>query len=303
MNQDGALEGLSAHPESSKPKRRKPWALFLVAGLFVIVAFLSWYGSWFGRPLSDSQIEQYLADTEKPRNIQHALSYIGNRLAEGDQSLERWYPSIILSAHHATPQVRMTAAWAMGQDTDYQEFRQTLQTMLGDSDAGVRHNAALSLVRFGDASGRTEILSMLESKVIEAETDGIVDIIIEQEGIQIGAGSPIVRITREGQQVADIRTSEDARVESLLVSDGQQVERGDRIMVLAPSTEQAWESLRALYLIGRPEDTVAIQRYTVQFAGMPDRIQKQAGATLEAIRLRGEGRDPIPMEPRATSDR
>jgi len=76
-------------------RNRVPWPMLLVATLFVVVAFLSWYGSWFGRPLSDSQIESYLKDQEKPRNAQHALAFIAERMAKGDHSMSRWYPAVI----------------------------------------------------------------------------------------------------------------------------------------------------------------------------------------------------------------
>ncbi|HEY7545930.1 MAG TPA: hypothetical protein VID27_13645, partial [Blastocatellia bacterium] len=51
-------------------RRKFPWGMIVVAALFVIIPFLSWYGTWFGRELSDEQVETYLNDNEKPRNIQ-----------------------------------------------------------------------------------------------------------------------------------------------------------------------------------------------------------------------------------------
>ena len=269
-------------------KRRLPWPMLLVAGLFVIVAFLSWYGSWFGRPLSDSQIESYLNDQEKPRNAQHALAFIASQMTEGRQSMKRWYPSIIASSTHATAQVRLTAAWVMGQDKSCEEFHSALLPLLKDSDPGVRHNAALSLVRFGDPAGRTELTQMLESHRVRAVTAGTAELIVDDEGIQVAPGAPLVRIKQDDGQTREIHAEEEARVELLKIKDGVRVEDGSELLILAPSTEQAWEALRALFIVGGEDDIRFIERYAHPFAGLPDRIQQQALATIEAIRTRDQ---------------
>jgi len=41
--------------------------------LIVLMPFLFWWNTWFGRQLSDKQIEVYLDDDKHPRHIQHAL--------------------------------------------------------------------------------------------------------------------------------------------------------------------------------------------------------------------------------------
>jgi hypothetical protein len=262
--------------------------MLLVAALFVIVAFLSWYGSWFGRPLSDSQIETYLKDQEKPRNAQHALAFIASRMTQGDQSMSRWYPAVIASSTHTTPQVRLMAAWVMGQDKSREEFHSALRPLLSDSDPGVRHNAALSLVVFGDPAGRHELTDMLESHTIRAVTTGTAELIVDDEGVQVAPGAPLVRIKQDDGQTREIHAVEEARVELVKTSDGARVEDGSELVVLAPSTEQAWEALRALYIVGGQDDIRFIERYARPFAGLPDRIQKQALATIEAIRTRDQ---------------
>jgi acetyl/propionyl-CoA carboxylase alpha subunit len=276
--------------------------MIVVASIFVVVAFMSWYGSWFGRPLSDSQIESYLNDNQKPRNAQHALSHIANRLMEGDQSIKRWYPAVIASSSHPTPQVRLTAAWVMGQDNSSQEFHSALLRLLEDSEAGVRHNAALSLVRFNDSAGRAELTAMLASQTVRAESGGAAELIINDEGIQVAPGSPLVRIKQDDGQTREIHAPQEARVELLKISDGARIEEGSELIVLAPSTEQAWEALRALYVIGQPEDLRFIERYARPFAGLPDRIQKQALATIEAIRSRGHNSEANKLPERTPSN-
>ena len=255
-----------------------------------------------GRSLSDSQIESYLNDNQKPRNAQHALSFIANRMMEGDQSIKRWYPAVIASSAHPTSQVRLTAAWVMGQDNSSQDFHSALLHLLEDSDAGVRHNAALSLVRFNDPTGRAQLTAMLESQTVLAESGGAAELIINDEGIQVAPGSPLVRIKQDDGQTREIHARHEARVELLNISDGARIEEGSELLVLAPSTEQAWEALRALYLVGQPEDVRFIERYARPFAGLPDRIQKQALATIEAIRTRGRKSEATKLPERTPSN-
>ncbi|HSE98285.1 MAG TPA: hypothetical protein VLD57_08490, partial [Blastocatellia bacterium] len=79
---------------------------------------------------------------------------------------------------------------------------------------------------------------------------------------------------------------EEGRIELLNVADGARVEAGKEIIVLSPSEDQVWETLRALYLVGRMDDITQVERYTRGLPGMGNRIQKQAVATIEAIRAR-----------------
>ena len=58
------------------------WLLLILATafLFVLMPFLFWESTWFGRPLTDQQIEKNLADRAHPRKAQHALSQIADRI-------------------------------------------------------------------------------------------------------------------------------------------------------------------------------------------------------------------------------
>lgn len=268
------------------PSRRYPWAILVVVILFVIVPFISWYGTWFGRPLSDSKMQEYLHDQNKPRNVQHALSQIANRIVEGDQTVKRFYPDVVAASQNKQPEVRMTAAWAMGQDNTYQDFHPALLTMLQDSVAGVRHNAALGLVRFGDSSGRQELIAMLRPYPVRAEAAGAVELVVKEPGVAVAANGTLARLRESGGSAVEIHASEAGRVESISVANGATVEAEAELMTLAPSTEQVWEALRALFIVGTPEDIPEIQRYTRPSPTVPDRIEKQAAATIEAIRDR-----------------
>src|SRR6478672_13137405 len=90
---------------------------FLTAWLIVLMPFLFWWSTWFGRPLSDKQIGEYLNDEKRPRHIQHALVRLGDRMARRDGAAKRWYPDIARLAAHPVEEVRNTDAWVMGQDT------------------------------------------------------------------------------------------------------------------------------------------------------------------------------------------
>ncbi|HXU40314.1 MAG TPA: HEAT repeat domain-containing protein [Blastocatellia bacterium] len=269
------------------PSRKYPWAILVVVILFVIVPFISWYGTWFGRPLSDSKMQEYLHDQNKPRNVQHALSQIANRIVEGDQTVKRFYPDVVAASQNKQPEVRMTAAWTMGQDNTYQDFHPALLLMLQDSIAGVRHNAALGLVRFGDSSGRQELIAMLKPYAVRAGAAGVVELVVKEPGVAVAANGTLARLREPGGNAVEIHASEAGRVESVSVANGATVEAEAELMTLAPATEQVWEALRALFIVGTPEDIPEIQRYTRPSPTIPDRIEKQAAATIEAIRDRG----------------
>lgn len=268
------------------PSRKYPWAIVVVVVLFVIVPFVSWYGTWFGRPLSDAKMQEYLHDQNKPRNVQHALSQIGNRIIDGDQSVKRFYPDVVAASENKQPEVRMTAAWTMGQDNTYQDFHPALLTMLQDPVTGVRHNAALGLVRFGDSSGRQELVAMLKPYAVRSEGAGTVDLVVKEPGVSVAANGTLARLREASGNTVEIHAMEAGRVESISIANRASVEAGTELITLAPSTEQVWEALRALYIVGQPEDIPEIQRYTRPSPTIPDRIQKQATSTVEAIRDR-----------------
>src|SRR5580765_6128615 len=131
--------------------------LIIIAGLFIIVPFLTWYLTWFGRGLSDQELAAYLSDQNNPRHNQHALLQIEAKIETNDPGAKQFYPKIIAAAKSSVPEVRKTAAWVMGQDNKSEEFHAALAQLLKDDEPLVRRNAALQLVRFGDASGHDEL--------------------------------------------------------------------------------------------------------------------------------------------------
>ena len=259
---------------------------FTLAWLIVLMPFLFWRSTWFGRPLSEKDIGEYLRDESKPRHIQHALVQVGERIARGDTGARQWYPELVRLASHRVEEIRTTDAWVMGQDPSYAAFREPLRGMLNDSSPLVRSNAALALVRFGDDAGRAQILEMLRPTTVSAPRAGRVAE-VAKAGDPIRNGTMLARI-EVGEESVEVRAPITGRIHSVAVAEGAEVKEGAEVAVVDPGTEQVWEALRALYLIGRVEDIPAIQPFERETPSYPARIAQQARATEEAIRGRGK---------------
>lgn len=268
--------------------------IYLTAWLIVLLPFLFWWNTWFGRQLSGQQITQYLADDKHPRHIQHALVQIGERITRHDPGVARWYPELIRLSANPVEEVRNTDAWVMGQDTAGPGFHDALLKMLQDPSLMVRGNAALSLVRFEDASGREEIVALLQPARIVAQSAGRVldtarpGMAIRQDGLiaKLQLAVPPAGGSPSGEPPAEVRSPIAGRIHSISVAPGETVNSGDEIASVDPGDEQVWEALRALYLIGRADDLPAIRVYERESRDIPDRIRQQALLTDQAIRSR-----------------
>ncbi len=270
-------------------KSSRSLLLLLTTLLFVLVPFLFWRSTWFGRRLDRGEIDRYLA-ADKPRLAQHALAQIAERIIRGEMSpadAARWYPQVAALASHGLTEMRSTAAWVMGQDNTSGEFHRELLALIHDPEVLVRRNAALSLVRFGDPGGRQEIVDMLHSYTVRSPASGFLSFQLG-EGDIVNPATLLARLDTGGNGVIEIRSPLPGQVEKRLVPDGQSVAAGDRIMLLAPSPEQVWEALRALLLIGRPEDLPEIERFVQPGGGdtTMEKIRQQAYLTAQAIHNR-----------------
>jgi len=273
----------SPKPRASMSTRNR--ILFLVTGwLIVLMPFLFWWNTWFGRHLSDKEVTEYLRDEAHPRHIQHALIQMGERMSHHDASVTRWYPDLVRLATHHVEEVRNTDAWVLGQDTSGAGFHETLLKMLSDPSPLVRGNAALSLVRFGDASGRPQIVALLQSVQLTAPIAGKI-IAVDKPGTAIHQGGLIAKLQND-QQTAEVRSPISGRIHNLFVQPGQNVTAGAEIATIDPTSDQVWEALRALYLIGQPDDLAAITPYERELAEIPDHVRQQAVLTEKAIRQR-----------------
>lgn len=95
-----------------------------------------------------------------------------------------------------------------------------------------------------------------------------------------------VRTDRGGE--VEVRAPYAGRLERVLEGEGARVEAGARLAALGPQSDQVWEALRGLVLIGRPEDLAAVARYERGGELVPEKIREQAVLTTAAIRTRSE---------------
>jgi len=264
----------------AQPSKRAYLLITLFALLLVLFPFLFWYSTWFGRKLSDTDIDRYLADRAKPRHAQHALVQIGERMSRGDRGVARWYPQVVALAGSPLLELRQTAAWIMGQDHSYVPFHDELLRLLHDPQPMVRRNAALALSNFGDAAARPELLEMLRPSTMTSPGGGVVHYRLKI-GDFVNPGTLVAHVGN-----TEVRAPLPGEVRALSRPEGSQVVAGDPLVELSADHNHAWEALRALYNVGQPEDVEAIQRYARGVPGMPERLQEQALLALQAIRAR-----------------
>jgi len=246
--------------------------------------FLFWWNTWFGRKLTDQQLTEYLHDTKKPRHIQQALVQVGERITRHDASAKQWYPDLVRLATDPVEEVRNTDAWVMGQDASGAGFHEALLKMLTDSSPMVRGNAALALVRFGDAAGRAQIVALLQPAQITAPQSGrIID--SDRPGTAIHQGGLIAKLQNENSQPTEIRSPIPGHIRTV-AGTGANVAAGAEIAVVDPANEQVWEALRALYLIGQVDDLPAIRPYQRDLPDVSNDVRRQALETEQAIRKR-----------------
>jgi hypothetical protein len=258
--------------------------LFFATGwLIVLMPFLFWWNTWFGRHLSDAQLTEYLHDAKKPRHIQQALVQVEERITRHDAAVTQWYPDLLRLANDPVEEVRNTDAWVMGQDTSGAGFHDALLKMLGDSSLMVRGNAALSLVRFGDATGRPQIVALLQPAQITAPQSGhIAD--ADRPGTAIHQGGLLAKLQHDSE-IVELRSPIPGRIRSVAQT-GANIAAGAEVAVVDPGTEQVWEALRALYLVGQVDDLPAVRPYERDLPDISNDVRQQAAETEKAIRAR-----------------
>ncbi len=261
-------------------------AIVIVPILLVLITFLFWYQTWFGRKLSDREMAQDLSDTSVPHKTQHALAQLSERIAQGDPAAQRWYPQLLALAQNREPQLRLEAAWAMGQDNHSEEFHQALRKLIDDPVPLVRWNAALALVRFGDEAAEPQLRCMLQPFTLSALEPGTIKFRMKEQDA-VRNGSIIARIRSAGSdQQHDVLSPVGGMIARLLTQDGATVVAGEAVAVIDPDEGQVVESLRALYLVGLPRDLDDVERFVRGAPHMSERVRQQAEATARAIRER-----------------
>jgi len=279
------------NPAPAKPGLQRRWlfAILALTFLFVLMPFLFWQATWFGKPLNDAQLEKSLADRAHPREAQHALSQLADRILARDaftrDSARRFYPQVVQIAQTGQDELRLTAAWVMGQDNSVPGFHQELLRLVQDPNPMVRRNAALALVRFGDVSGRAEIRAMLQPSSVTAPKAGALDERLKP-GDVINPGTLLGRIDFGDGAREELRSQIPGAIERWLVADKAPVAAGEPVLLVNPSVDEIWESLRALYLIGEPQDLPAVEEFARGAAEVPANVRQQAELTATAIRSR-----------------
>jgi biotin carboxyl carrier protein len=290
-NSNGSSPTATSIPATLEPKRRRvSLPLVLLAILFVVVPFLTWYLTWFGRPLSDDDIGRYLKDEKNVRHVQQALTQVEERIEKGDRSAQRFYPQVVALADSQVVEIRKTAAWVMGQDNQSEEFHAGLLKLIEDSQPAVRRNAAVQLVRFNDARGRRELLAMLQPFNVNAPLEGKISSVLT-EGVEVRENTLLARIADAQNQVHELRSPLSGKLAHVSAPVGSNVPAGAVVLTLAPDPEFVFESLRALFLVGEAEDLQEVERYANGVEGMPERVKQQAAQTLKAIRSRSENKE------------
>ena len=285
---------------AAKPAVKRQW-LLAVLGLtffFILMPFLIWQGTWFGRPLTDAKIRETLVDNQQPRDVQHALSQVADRILSSDpavrSSARQFYPQVVKVSGAGDPELRLTAAWVMGQDNSVAEFHQALLQLLRDSDPMVRRNAALALVRFGDSAGGAEIRAIFKPFAVVAPQAGTLDGRLKP-GETINPGTLLGHVQVAGQAV-EIRSEVPGTINRWLVPSGQPVSAQQPILLVNASDDEIWEALRALYLVGDASDLTAVDQWAGAGNGASDNIRQQAQRTAAAIRARASGAQ-VPAKP------
>lgn len=283
----GTVSSGEAAPNEAGPlpqpaRRRSPLPLIIVAALFIIMPFLAWYFTWFGRSLSDDTINKYLADQGSPRHVQHALTQIEARIETGDQSVKRWYPQIVSLAGSDSMEIRQTVAWVMGQDNQAADFHAALRRLLNDPEPIVRRNAALGITRFGDNSGRAELLAALEPFTVTAPMDGTI-LSTLPAGSKLSVGAMLARLQLDDNGLKEVRAPLPGTIEKVFVSQSTRVRPGDGLVSIGIDERSVAEVLLALRFVGAAEDVATIEQRT---SGMSSKLKEQAALTAKAIQSR-----------------
>lgn len=270
---------------TSAARIRASGPILILAILFVVAVFLSWYLTWFGRGLSDAEISEYLNDERHPRHVQHALLQIQERMEKGDVSVSQWYQRIVELAANPETEFRLTAAWLMGSDNRSDQFHQALLKLLQDPEPIVRRNAALALLRFNDNMGRPEMLAILSPYIMRTPLQGTV-VSTLKEGAPLSRGTMLARIKNSDRGVVEVRSPLPGKIQKILASNGSEISAGDSLLTIRSDDESIWESLRGLALAGQSDDLPLIESYSQSDPAISEKIREQAKLTVDTIRTR-----------------
>ena len=271
----------------SRPHRPSNVWLIIVAALFIVVPFLTWYLTWFGRGLSDQELTNYLNDQNNPRHMQHALLQIEAKIEKGETNATQFYPEIVAASKSPVAEVRKTAAWVMGQDNKSDDFHTALLQLLKDDDPLVRRNAALQLVRFGDASGRAELRAMLKPFEAKPPVAGTIVGLLPVNST-IRAGGMLARIRDASNNIYEFRSPVDGKIAyPQIAKEGDQITANQTVARVLPDHATIVDALRALAYVGTKDDLELVA--DAARSDTSAEAVSQSSQTANAIRGRSEG--------------
>src|SRR5258708_12348346 len=91
--EDSPANSSSSTHHKMSPRNRA--LIFVTAWLIVLMPFLFWWNTWFGRRLPDKQITEYLQDEKHPRHIHHALTQLRHRMSHHHSAAAPWPPQLV----------------------------------------------------------------------------------------------------------------------------------------------------------------------------------------------------------------
>ena len=148
----------------------------------------------------------------------------------------------------------------------------------------VRRNAALSLVRFSDAAGHDEIRGLLAPYPMLSPFAGTLNARLKT-GDAINPGTLLGHIQAANGEEHEVRAEVPGEINRWLISEGRPVVLGEPLVLIDPSPAEVFEALRALYLIGQPQDLPAVEPFA-RSSAVPENIRQQTQDTAAAIRSR-----------------
>ncbi len=121
------------------------------------------------------------------------------------------------------------------------------------------------------------------AQISSPESGRIVD--AARPGTAIHQGGLIAKLQYGNGQIAEVRSPIPGRIRSV-VGTGANVAAGAEVAVVDPANDQVWEALRALYLIGQPDDISVIRPYERDLPDISNGVRQQAVETEQAIKKR-----------------
>ncbi|MBI4569136.1 MAG: HEAT repeat domain-containing protein [Planctomycetes bacterium] len=266
---------------------RARFLLFLASVAAVGVPLITWYLTYFGRPLADDEIMRRLTEPDvKPRDIQHALNLLVDRVERRESAARQFHGPVAALASHREAEIRVEAALVMGGDSSSEPFHEALARLLADPEPRPRYQAALALSNFGDRKAAPVLRAMLWPCEVRAPRAGRLGPMLAG-GEPVNVGAALCRIlptsTDDGGDGVDVRAPVKGTVQSVRRRQGEAVAEGDTLLSLAPPDDQVAQALLALRRVGGREELEEVERIASGSRGFPAWVAKEAAETKRLI--------------------